>query len=120
MQLIKAISKTVSAATASGICTVDATDVVWPGQIGWLSKSGVVSERIQVTEILSATTFRATILASIKDDNFCKVSGSRPAAYPNAMFSDLSGFNGGSATFSAESQVVRGLQTVASTSLTTV
>jgi hypothetical protein len=107
-QLIPRTSLTVSAANSSGVLTVADTTTVWPTQIGWLSKSGVTSQRLQVVEVIGSTTFRCRILPLISDDNFDKGS---PLAYPGSNFSDLSGFDGGSATFSADPQVVRGSAT---------
>lgn len=100
---IPANSKTVSAASAAGVLTVVSTADLFPDQIGWLSKSGVVSQRVQVSEIVDATTFRCRILAKITDDNFAKAA---PIAYPGSNFGDLSGFNGGSATFASDPQIV--------------
>lgn len=104
-QLIPRTSMAVSNADASGVLTVTDTTTVYPDQIGWLSKSGVTSQRVQVHEVLSTTTFRCRILPLISDDNFANGS---PAAYPGNNFADLSGFGGGSATFAADPQVVGG------------
>lgn len=114
-QQTQRLSIAVSAANASGMLTVASTAATWPSQIGWLSKVAVTSQRIQVVEILSATTFRARILPRITDGNFAKGS---PAAYPTNQGSDLSGFDGGGATFDAEPQVVPGNAVVTVTSLT--
>jgi hypothetical protein len=113
-QQVNRLSIAVSATNASGVCTVASTSAIWNSQIGWISKSGVTSQRIQVVEILSATTFRARILPRITDDNFAKGSN---AAYPSNQFSDLSAFNG-SANFDAEPQVVPGNAVVTVTSAT--
>lgn len=104
-QLVARTSLTVSAADSSGLLTVADTTTVWPEQVAWLSKSGVTSQRIQVVEVVSSTTFRCRILPLISDQNFAN------GAYPGSNFSDLSAFNGGSANFAADPQVVRGFDT---------
>jgi hypothetical protein len=93
-QLIPAISKVVTAATSSGVLTTSDTTQIWPGQIGFLTKSAVVTKKIQVTEVISTISFRAREL----------FEGTIVA--PLNAFADLSAFNGGSATFYADSQVV--------------
>jgi hypothetical protein len=108
--LIAAVSKAVTTATASGVLTVDSTTPIWPGQIGWLSKTGQTSLRIQVVEIISATTFRARAIPVISGDNFAKLGPqaagtASPAGYPTNSFSDLSAFTT-SGQFDAEPQVV--------------
>jgi hypothetical protein len=96
---IPALSKAVTAATSSGVLTIDDTTPVWPGQIGWLAKAGNYA-RIQVVEILSTTTFRARAVPKINDPGFGN------GLTPSSMFADLSAFTGGSCTFNCESQVV--------------
>lgn len=96
---IPALSKAVTAATSSGVLTVDDTTPVWPGQFGWLSKSGTYA-RIQVVEILSSTTFRVRKAPKLDD------VGLGSGLAPSSMFADLSAFNGGSCSFNCESQVV--------------
>jgi len=108
---IATVSKAVTAATVSGVCTVDSTTPIWPSQIGWLSKSGQVSVRIQVVEIISATTFRARVIAGVDEGHFARsrpnaAGANSPAAYPTNAFSDLVAFHL-SATFDAEAQVVQ-------------
>lgn len=102
-QHLSQFSKAVSQATVSGVLTVDETATLWPGQIGWLSKAAVDSQRVQIVEVLSATTIRVRIVPRIDDKNFAKTA---PVGYPNLWSSDLSGFAGGSATLSCEAQVV--------------
>lgn len=109
---LSAVSKTVSSATSSGVLTVGTTSLLRVGQIGWLSKAGVESRRIEITEIMSANTFRATMMPRILDDNFAR---SMPLAYPTTNFLDLSAFNGG-ANFDAEAQVVSDLYVLPGTS----
>jgi len=93
------ITVTITAANASGMLTCASTTGVLVGQEGSLSKVGVASVQIQVTELLSTTTFRAC-LAPLRGP-------------PNAvMFSDLSAFNGGAATYQTDRQVVGGQQPV--------
>jgi len=102
-QHLAQFSKTVSAATISGVLTVDETTTLWPGQVCWLSKAAVASQQVQIVEILSATTLRARILPRITDGNFAK---STPLGYPNMASSDLAGFTGGGSTLAGEAQVV--------------
>lgn len=102
-QHIAQFSKTVSAATASGVLTVDETASLWPGTFAWLSKAAVTSQRVQIVEIVSATTLRVRIVPQIDAVNFAKAA---PVGYPNMASSDLSGFTGGSATLAGEAQVV--------------
>jgi len=108
--IIAPVSIAVTSATISGVLTVSATTDIWPGQNGWLSKSGETSLRIQVVEILSSTTFRAKVIAGTNEGNFGRArpnatGAASPAAVPGNQFSDLSAFTGG-ANFNAESQVV--------------
>lgn len=107
-QQLSAVSKTVSSATVSGVLTVDSTSVLRVGQIGWLSKSGVVSRRVEITAVMSPTTVRATMMPLTSDDNFGR---GNPMAYPTTDFLDLSAFDGG-ATFNAEAQVVSDTYTI--------
>jgi hypothetical protein len=97
---IQKLTKAVSQTTTSGVLTVDDTTPIWPGQIGHLSKAGVTTVRIQVVEVVSSTTFRARFLPATSDAGF----GS--GLTTSSMFGDLSAFAGGSASFSADSQVV--------------
>jgi len=97
-----AINLAISAATSGGVITVASTTDVWPGQVGYVSKTATPSLRVEVTEVLTATTFRTKLQPKIDDANFAKGS---PAGYSSGSASwDVSAYNGGA--FSAEEQVV--------------
>lgn len=99
------------AVTISGTTiTVSSTTNVWPGQIGWISRSGQTTRRVKVVSVLSGTTFTAKYEPRIGDDNFAKNSqaGASPtsdAGYPgSSTCNDLSAYTLGS--YYAEAQVV--------------
>jgi len=89
---------------------VSSTANVWPGQIGWISKSGQTTRRVKVVSVLSTTTFTAKYEPRIGDDNFAKNSavGVSDAGYPgSSTCNDLSAYTTGS--YYAEAQVVAAL-----------
>jgi len=86
------VSISVSAASSSGVLTCSSTLGVIIGQIGNISKTGVISRNVQVTDILNGTSFR------------CRID--EPGYNSNNVFGDLSAFDGGGALFNAEEQVV--------------
>ncbi len=99
--IAKEMSQAVSAATSAGNCTVTSTADMWPGQIGFLSKTAVTSVRVTVVSIPDATHFIGRLTLKIDDPGF------GPLSHPTMTGgSDLSAFNGGSATFSAPEQLV--------------
>lgn len=48
--------------TAAGVITIVSTTAWYPGQIAWISNNAAAAKRIQIVEILSATTMTARIL----------------------------------------------------------
>lgn len=69
--------------------------------IGYMTKSGTPSVRVIVQSVPSATTFVGRLSLKIDDPGF------GPLAHPTQTGgSDMTAFNGGSATFTADEQVV--------------
>lgn len=99
------VNLAISAATSGGVITVSSTTDIWPGQVGFVSKSATPSLRVEVLEVLTTTTFRTKLQPKIDDDNFAKGYTLHPAGYSSGNASwDVSAYNGG--FFSAEEQVV--------------
>ena len=105
---------TITGLTITGTSiAVSSTANVWPGQIGWISKSGQTTRRIKVVSVPDSTHFTAKYEPRIGDDNFAKnsqagVSPTSDAGYPgSSTCNDLSAYTTGS--YYAEAQVVAAL-----------